>query len=53
MMDLRTATDLLNKLRKPLSLGTMRKYFKLMTLTANDQESERDAAKKSDEFLKT
>lgn len=36
MMDLLSATHLLNKLRKPLSLSTMRKYFKLLTSTANE-----------------
>ena len=31
MLDIHSANDVLNKLRPPLSLGTMREYFKLLS----------------------
>ena len=50
MLDIRSAADLLKKLRPPLTLSTMRKYFK--QLTAEDQ-SEQVTAKREEDFQKT
>jgi len=36
MMELNKAQDLLKKLRPPLTLGTMRKYFKELTAAKGD-----------------
>ena len=46
MMDIHSTQDVLKKLRPPLTLRTMRKYFK--TLTEGDQSEQWTAQKKED-----
>ena len=53
MMELRSAQDLLKKLRPPLTLSTMRKYFKELTMKGDDDKhtANREAAfQKNDEM---
>ena len=53
MMELRTPQDLLRKLRPPLSLNTMRKYFREMTQRADDDKfsaSKEAAFQKNDDM---
>lgn len=56
MMELKTPQDLLRKLRPPLSLNTMRKYFREMTQRADDDKfsaSKEAAFQKNDDMSDT
>ena len=48
MLDIRSANDVLAKLRVPLSLSTMRKYFK--NLQSDDNSSDMTAQQREEDF---
>lgn len=50
MLDIKSAKDVLNKLRPPLSLATMREYFKQLS---SGEDSANLMAQKEEDFQKT